>query len=427
MSSTRILRRDWIRTALAAGVASLAHAAPLPTWSKPVRLGVIGTGSRGTSLLQVVLQFPGVEINAVCDVDASHAARAVDLVQSARRKAPARFTDGPEAYRRLLEQSNIDAVLIASPEQTHAPFAAHAVEQGKAVLSEVAGTIDIDAGWKLVDAVERTGQFYMMAENCCYYRSNLAVLAMARAGLFGDITYADCGYIHSLPDRAFDAQGNLTWRGELFRDYANWYPTHAIGPVAQWMGIHRGDRFDRVIALQSPSGRLPLKARELFGADSKAARTQYRGDCTMALIQTVQGRLIELRFDGLSARPTVSTTYFGLQGTRGAYRDAEGEKGIWFDTKEAKEQWLDFAPYQAKYDSDLWKQYEHEAASTSHGGADFFTLLDFFQCVAERKPSPITVYDAVAWSSLIPLTTASAKANGTAQTVPDFTRGKWKR
>lgn len=415
-----LLRRTFLSVA-AAGMVARSQARPVPL-ARPVRLGVIGAGNRGTSLLRVSLNFEGLSVPAVCDLDPSNISRAVDAVQSRGGARPVGF----DSYERLLDRQDIDAVLIATPEQTHAEIAVAALSRGKAVLSEVAAAITMDDCWRLVETVEKTKGFYMMAENCCYYRSNLAVLAMIRAGVFGELTYADCGYIHSLPALGFRSDGSLTWRGELLRDYANWYPTHAIGPVAQWLGIHRGDRFDRIVAVASPSARLPEWARSKYGAESVAGRTRYQGDCIMAMIQTVKGKLIELRLDTVSARPTVSTTYFGVQGTKGAYRDAEGQRGIWLEADQHGERWDSFDPFEARYEDSRWARFQKEAAKTGHGGADFFTLMDFYQSVAEKKPSPIDVYDSVAWSSIIPLSTASVRDRGAWQNFPDFTRGRWR-
>lgn len=71
----------------------------------------------------------------------------------------------------------------------------------------------------------------MLAENCCYYRQNLVVLQMVRAGLFGDLTFAECDYVHDCRNYLFDAAGKLTWRGEMARDLiGNWMPS---GPAAR--------------------------------------------------------------------------------------------------------------------------------------------------------------------------------------------------
>jgi len=351
-----------------------------------IRLGIIGMGNRGTSLARVARSIPNVEITALCDID------------------PARQTSFTD-HRKLLDLSNVDAVLIATPEQTHARIAVDALERGKAVLSEVAAAVTLEECWELVEAVERNRGFYMMAENCCYYRSNLAVLAMVKAGVFGEITYADCAYLHSLPGLGYTKPGVPTWRGRLMNDTANWYPTHSIGPVAQWLD----DRFATLTALSAPAARI-------------AGVIPYSGDANIALIQTEKGKLIEIRLDIVSARPTVSTTHYLLQGTKGVYRDAEGQKSIWLEGIHKENAWGDWAPYEDKYEDSRWKAEAGKAKASGHGGADWFTLRAFFEAVALKQPSPIDVYSSVEWSSIIALTTTSVKEKGRPQEFPKFRR-----
>jgi len=372
-----------------------------------IRLGIIGTGSRGTSLGTTILNIPGVEIAALCDIDPTKPARLVDRVQSKGHPKPAVFSD----HRRLLDQTNLDAVLVATPEQTHAAISVDAILQGKAVLSEVAAAVTIEECWQLVEAVERTKGFYMMAENCCYFRSNLAVLAMAQAGLFGELTYADCAYLHALPAMGYTKPGSPTWRGRLMNDTANWYPTHAIGPVAQWLGIGHTHRFSTISTLAAPPARI-------------AGIIPYQGDANISLIQTAKGKLIEIRLDTVSARPTVSTTHYLLQGTKGAYRDSEGQKGIWLEGTHKENAWGDWTPYEDRFEHRIWREEQAQAKASGHGGADWFTLRAFFTALVQKQPSPINVYDSVDWSSIVALSTQSVKAKGQPQAFPDFRRNQ---
>jgi len=371
----------------------------------PIRLGIIGTGNRGSSLARVALAIPNVSITALCDIDVSKTPSIP--VQAAV------FNN----HKQLLDLNNVDAVLIATPEQTHATIAIDALNRGKAVLSEVAAAVTLDECWQLVEAVERTKGFYMMAENCCYYRSNLAVATMVRAGIFGDITYADCAYLHSVPALGYTKQGALTWRGELMRDTANWYPTHAIGPVAQWLGIGKTDRFKSITTLAAPSSRIAEFTSKTYGPNSPAAKSKYQGDANISLIETQNGKLIEVRLDTISARPTVSTTHYLLQGTKGVYRDAEGQKNIWLEGTHKDNQWGDWSPYEDKFEDPRWQAEQSKAKATGHGGADWFTLRAFFTALSNKQPSPINVYDAVDWSSIIALSTNS---KGQPQPFPNF-------
>ncbi len=403
-----------------------AAAASAAGKDQPVRLGVIGVGHRGTSLLRVCLTIPGVAVTAVNDLEETKVARAVDYVQGAGQAKPAIFAGDARAYLRLLDRNDVDAVLIGTPEPLHAPMAVDALLAGKHVLSEVAAATTLADCWRLVRTVEQTRRVYMMAENCCYYRTNLLVGNLVRAGLFGELTYGECGYVHEVRRLFFTPDGKLTWRGELSSWRANWYPTHALGPVAQWMGIHRGDRLDAIVSMATSSASMDAYVARQFPPDSPARGRRFGGDSITSLIRTAKQRVIEIRFDVSSPRPHPSTTYFTLQGTAGSYRDAEGEQRIWIEQRSPRYAWEPLTPYAAEFDHELWRRHAAEAGKTGHGGSDYLMLRDFFEAVRSGRPSPVDVYDAAAWSAVIPLSEASVQAGGAPQAFPDFTSGKWR-
>src|SRR5690606_18218897 len=105
-------------------------------------------------------------------------------------------------------------------------------EAGKHVLSEVIAANTLEECWELVEAVERTGGTYMMAENYCYMRPNLMVETIAERGLFGRVTHLEGAYVHDCRILYANPDGSLTWRGELRRTRdCVYYPTHSLGPV----------------------------------------------------------------------------------------------------------------------------------------------------------------------------------------------------
>ena len=418
-------RRDFLRAGVAAGVAAglgpRALAEDKPT---PVRLGVIGIGGRGTSLLGIALKA-GVDVPALCDINPAAIARGSALVEKERDgKKPEGYPNGPKDYLRLLERDDLDAVLIATPMQLHAEMAIAALRAGKHVLSEVAAAVTLDECWGLVRAAEATGKLYMLAENVCYYRPLLAVLNMVRRGLFGDLTYAECGYVHDCRSLAFKGDGSLTWRGELSRDYAgNVYPTHSLGPVAQWLGINRGDRLVSLVAAATGSKAIEDYAARRFPEGSPARAVRFKlGDSTNVLLRTAKGVVIDLRFDMFSPRPVPSTTYHHLQGLRASY---DTRFGIWAEGRTKAHAWEPPGPYEKDFGHELWDRWGDEASKTGHGGADYFVIREFIEAVRKGGPAPIDVYDAAAWSAVIPLSGKSLAEGGAPQEIPDFTQGKW--
>lgn len=420
-------RREFLRVGAVGFGASLATGA-FAQDLRPLGLAVIGTGSRGTYLLNLALAFDHVTVPALCDINEGNLNRAVGIVRNARGNDPATYSAGPTDYRRLLERDDVDAVIVATPMQLHGLMCIDSLRAGKHTLSEVAAAVTIDECWGLVQAEKESGKVYMLAENCCYYRQNLAVLNAVRAGVFGELTYAECGYVHDCRGLAFAADGSLTWRGELGRDYAgNVYPTHALGPVAQWLGINRGDRFVSLVSMATPQRSMQRYAADRFGADSPQAKIQFAlSDSTTTLVLTAKGAVVDLRFDMYSARPHPSTTYYTLQGTTASYADNGRQQEIWIEGRSEQYAWEPFNKYAAAYDHQLWKTHGETAAQSGHGGADYFVIQQFLQAVATGGPSPIPAADAAAWSCIIPLSAASIRAGSAPQEIPDFTEGHWR-
>ncbi|MFQ5790875.1 MAG: Gfo/Idh/MocA family protein [Acidobacteriota bacterium] len=405
----RLSRRHFLRIGMAAGVAAgLRQSVRAGSDSAPTRLGFIGVGSRGTYLLKLSLGIKKVEIPAICDINESHLSRAQDIVHEARGNRPHGYSAGPKDYRRLLDRDDVDAVVIATPMQLHADMSVDSLRAGKHTFSEVAAACTLDECWALVEAVEETGRLYMLAENYCYLRSNMTVLNMVQHGVFGDITYAECGYVHDCRQIKFKPDGSLTWRGELSRDnIGNLYPTHSLGPVAQWMGINQGDRLLSLVAMTTRQASIERYAAMRFGKNSLASKVKFAVD------------------DTASARPHPTTTYLALQGLKASY-ESRGDK-IWIEEASRSLAWELLSKYADKYEHPKWKRWQDEAKKTGHGGADYFELREFIGAIRAGGHSPVDVYDAVTWSSIIPLSAESIRGGGKPVDIPDFTRGKWKR
>jgi predicted dehydrogenase len=423
-----LTRRRFLQLGMAAGIAArFGKLSAEQGRSAPTRLGYIGVGGRGTYLLRLSLGIQEVEVSAICDINEANLNRAIQIVQEARGAKPSGYSAGPTDYRRLLSREDVDAVVIATPMQLHAQMAVDSLRAGKATLSEVAAACTLDECWALVEAVEETGRLYMLSENCCYLRSCMMILNMAQQSVFGDITYAECGYVHDCRQIKFNSDGSLTWRGELARDnIGNLYPTHSLGPVAQWMGINRKDRLVSLVAMSTRQASIERYAALHFGENSPAARVKFAvGDSTSTLIRTANGALIDLRYDTSSARPYPTTTYYALQGLKASY-DSRGEQ-IWMEGFSPTLAWEPLTKHAEKYEHPKWRSWQKEAEKTAHGGTDFFVVREFIEAVRAGGPSPVDVYDAVTWSSIMPLSAESIRSGGKPVEIPDFTRGKWRK
>ena len=189
-------RRGMMKMAVGAGVAlamsraSAALAQAGDANGKKVRVGFIGVGDRGTGLLRVLVQLPGVEVPAVCDIVSERTKRAQDIVQKALGNRPESYENGPTDYRKLLERDDLDAVVLGTPQELHAAMTIDAFKAAKFVGSEVPACTTIDECHAMIKAFRETkGAGYMMLENYLYSSYVMQVQTMVDAGLFGDLTY----------------------------------------------------------------------------------------------------------------------------------------------------------------------------------------------------------------------------------------------
>jgi len=396
--------------------------------SAPIKLAVVG-GRRGAAFNEAVkILADKVKIVAICDISE-------EVLKFWKRSMPdiQIFKD----YDKMLEKSNCDAVYVATPMFLHAEQSIKAMEAGKHVLSEVIATTTLEECWRLVETVEDTGMIYMLAENYCYIRSNMMILNMVEKGVFGELTYAEGGYIHDCRDLMFYPNGELTWRGELSRSYpGNTYPTHSLGPIAQWLHVNRenGDRLLRTATFMTKSASLPTYVKKMFGETHPGVKQDFwrRGDSAITLIQTERDVLIVLRVDSHSPRPHNMTHYL-LQGTSASYLSPRHNKEdplIWIEGRspgqsppeDAPAKWESLWKYADEYEHPLWREWGEEARKTGHGGGDFFVIKDFVDSILQNKEPPINVYDAVTWSSIMPLSIESVRRGNIPVEIPDFQR-----
>jgi hypothetical protein len=446
MQSSLINRRDLIKAAGAAGISLALSSSAAPASAVPkqkgksvanlvspkmdtVRVAFIGVGARGSGHVSTMLTFAGTEIKAICDTHKPSLDAAIKQCVDKGRPVPTGYGSNETDFKRMLDRDDIDIVIIATPWEWHVPMATYAMKAGKHAFVEVPASVTVDGCWELVDTSEQTQKHCMMMENVNYGREELMVLNMCRQGLFGELLHGEAAYIHDLRGQMNEiAHGTGSWRTyEYVRRNGNLYPTHGLGPVAQYMNINRGDRMDYMSSMSSPSRVRAIYAQEHYPEGHERRTLKFKcGDINTTIVKTVLGKTIMIQWDEQLPRPYSRLNL--IQGTRGVWGGfpdrcvIEGQGGT-----EAWKQGADLEPLYEKYDHPLWKKLATEAkANGGHGGMDFVMLWRIIYCLRNGEPLDQDVYDAASWSVISPLSETSVANRGKTMDIPDFTRGKWK-
>ncbi len=430
-------RRDLFRYAALATAGAAAQNAQTPKTAAAamigvpfertplVRMGFIGLGGRGTGQLRNFTGVDGVVVTALCDIVKDKLLRAQQvLTKAGQQTQAATYDSGERAFEDLAKRDDIDLVCVATPWKWHVPMAVFAMQQGKHVAVEVPAANTLDECWALVNTSEQTRRHCILLENCCYGYNEMLVLNMVRNGLLGELTHGAAAYNHDLRAELFSSRGEGLWRrDEHFNRNGNLYPTHGLGPVARYMDINRGDRFESMVSMSSAPRSLAAYRDSHLPPDDPRRKETYRcGDQNTSLIKTARGRIITLEHNVSSPQPYDRINL--IAGTKGIFRDYPPR--IFIDGA-GREEWGTIDPYKARYEHPYWTRMGEIARKLGgHGGMDFIQAYRLIECVQKGLVPDTDVYDAAAWSAPAPLSETSV-ANGSAPVpFPDFTRGRWK-
>ncbi len=390
-----------------------------------IRIGLIGLGNRGVSLLKEIILPQKVNVTAVCDIYDDRRENAAKIIMDTGQAMPLKTDD----YKKILEMPEIDAVMITASWEAHVPIACEAMRTGKYVGFEVGGAYSLDECRELVHVYEATKVPCMMMENCCYGRDELMVLNMVCQGLFGQIVHCEGGYRHDLREEIATGRErrHYRFRNYLKRNCEN-YPTHELGPICNVLDIGRGNRMVSLVSVASkPAGlrEYMLSRKDMFPDAAELHFTQ--GDVVNTLITCARGETIAIALD--TTLPRFYTRAFHVQGTKGMYMD--DNHSIFMDGKdnadefEWKKNWDNASGYYEQYDHPIWKNYRKTGVRGSHDGMDWLVFKAFFDAVRERRQTPIDAYDSAVWMAVTPLSEQSIRMGGMPVEIPDFTNGAW--
>ncbi|TVR48923.1 MAG: hypothetical protein EA425_13490 [Puniceicoccaceae bacterium] len=350
-------------------------------------MGGWGLG-RGLHIVKVA-QALNIDVVAGCDTNPH-------FIDAFREAIPeGRFTDNAEAFLGW----DFDAVLVATYCPAHADHSILALEAGKHVLSEVTAFHTCAEGVRLVEAVERSGRVYQLGENYPWSLPNRWLAQRWRSGYFGALQYAEYSYAHDCLHLAYTyIDGTPVQPGYAVHNWRSWLPwhhycTHSLGPVM----VITGERPVEVVALP---GTVRLPGHLLESPDGL-------GGMAPSLVRFANGGLMR----NLMGSSTLDGNVQRLYGTRAA--------------SEIRDRRLSIRPGGRGHSPSLEVQprmgeLDRLAASTGHGGGDFWTLYHFANELFNGVSGPFGVHAAA--DVTLPGIQAyrSALEGGRPQPVPDF-------
>lgn len=229
----------------------------------------------------------------------------------------------------------------------------------------------------------------------------------------------------------------LGWRLDYnMRHRGDVYATHGLGPVAQALNIHRGDRMKTLVAMDTKS----IVGKSLVEQRTDSVCNNFRnGDHTTTLIRTESGKVIEIQHNVMTPQPY--NRLYQLTGTKG-FANKYPTQGYALSADQLTASGIQpqvdnlsahgFMPKAEqdalveKYRHPILKKYGEMAKEVGgHGGMDFIMDSRLIYCLQNGLPLDMDVYDLAEWCCLAELGELSMDNNCAAVSIPDFTRGEW--
>lgn len=401
-----------------------------------VRVGFVGLGMRGPGAVERWSQIPGTDIVALCDVEANRVENAQKILKKYGRHEAVGYSGSTEAYKKMCERKDIDVIYIATDWVHHTPIALYAMNHGKHVAIEVPAAMNLQEIWDLINTSERTRKHCMMLENCVYDFFEISTLNMAQQGLFGEVLHVEGSYIHNLDEYWSEYWNN--WRLDYNQKHkGDVYATHGIGPDCQVLNIHRGDRMEYLVSMETKS----INGRKHVEKNTGKPCTDFQnGDQTSTMIHTVNGKTMLIQHNVMTPRPY--NRMFQIVGTEGYASKYPIEELAFRPTQLNSEKEINIENINEhnavpdsvrtgllnRYTPEFVKELEGTAKKVGgHGGMDYIMDYRFVYCLRNGLPLDMDVYDMAEWCSMGELTKISIENQSAPVAIPDFTRGAWNK
>lgn len=357
---------------------------------KRLTLGIWGLG-RGSSFIDSARAL-GIDVVAGCDISPF-------MRTNFKKICPeAEITENEDEFLAM----KMDAVLIATYFPDHARCTLKALKAGKHVMCEVTSFLTPAEGVEVVEAVEKSGLVYNLAENYPFTKANMYLAKLYREGFFGELEYAEYEYVHGGTHPCLNTQDTLPgnrlhhWRGWISYHY---YCTHSLGPVMVITGL----RPEKVVAFPTDV----LYEGTVHGAGRKVDGVMPNlGAMCPSLIYMSNGGIVRNLMGGTSA-DSHNQRLFGTRAAAETYPELKlkvGAQGS-FHGITVNPDWPDLGAV---------------AERAGHGGGDFWELYYFAREILTGEKAPWNVYAAADVTLAGIQALRSAVAEGQPMEIPDF-------
>ena len=392
------------------------------------RVAVIGCGGFAQHFVPLFQAHPTVEYVKVCDIIKE---RAINYRE--------RFgTEVIESFEDAIASKDINTIAIFTQRHTHGDLVVRALEAGKDVYSAVPMAISVEDCRRIIEAVKRTKQIYMMGETCIYYPSSMYCKEAYERGDFGKFVYAESQYYHDLshfPERFREDKPNSAVPPFF-------YPTHSTAMV-----LHATDAYVEKV---SAMGYCDAEEDTPFAVGKNPWDNLFSNEFSlMRLSNGGVARVSECRRIGYKAPSSSIQSFYG---TKGSYQFSNAQhivQTLTVDGVELKDvshyvnptemtkhndgsvefknfvanhgyQWRDPTPIQDKEYARIPKEYQSIPRTNGHMASHQLLIDDFCTAVANRKMPYVNAWRAARYTIPGLIAHESAKLGGALLDVPDF-------
>ncbi len=349
-----------------------------PVSDRKIKVGIVGYGVCKFGAAFGFQDHPNVEVVAVSDLFPE---RCSGLMKACR------CDKSYESLEKLVEDPSIEAVFVATDAPSHARHCANVVKHGKHVMCAVPATFgSVADGEMLLEAVQKSGKKYMMAETSTFHADLWAMRQVYRAGGFGKLIYSEGEYYHYSVGQIGSYKN---WRVGV---PPQWYPTHSN---AYYVGV-TGQRFTAV----SCTGFLGDK--DSYKPGKNAYENPYANE--MAMFRTSEGG---------ASRMNVC---WGTQGAHGEIGRVFGQKGCM--------RGMDYSGSMKDLPNLARPALPPGVRAGGHGGSHGRLTNEFISAILEDRQPTTDIYEALAMTVPGIIAHQSAVKGGELLEIPQYPRPK---